>query len=148
MPDDKEDLDDKTAAQSGEAESSTADEQETVESSASESSTEEKDEKTLSDVVKDAAKGKATDSSTDGEGEAEEKADENTDLASEADAEKDKDKEQEPDDSKLPFNKHPRFQQIIKERNGLKEDASRLKPLADQSRALSDYCSKNGISDQ
>lgn len=42
------------------------------------------------------------------------------------------------DDDKLPFHKHPRFQQLIEENKG-------LRPLADEAVALQRYCAENNI---
>jgi|GEM_PF-4704047 len=45
----------------------------------------------------------------------------------------------EPNDEQLPFHKHPRFQQLVQEKNSYKEDAS-------QFRAISDYMAQHRLS--
>ncbi len=53
-------------------------------------------------------------------------------------------------DEKLPFNKHPRFQELIKESRELKAvrvQVEQEKPFVESAKALSDFCSKNKIAD-
>lgn len=57
----------------------------------------------------------------------------------------------EEDFSSLPFNKHPRFQQVIKERNEYKQKAQEveeLRPFAEMGQTLNRYCQENAISEQ
>jgi hypothetical protein len=52
------------------------------------------------------------------------------------------------DDSKLPFHKHPRFQQVIKERGDFESKVKELEPAAQRMLAIEDYCRKNQINPQ
>ncbi len=57
-------------------------------------------------------------------------------------------KEGEPtpsDDSKLPFHQHPRWQEVIKERDSLKQATEALKPFIDQQKNLDSYLRTNRI---
>lgn len=53
-----------------------------------------------------------------------------------------------PEDSKLDFNKHPRFQELIKEKNSYKTEIDSLKPMAQRAQALDQYCQQNGVNEQ
>jgi hypothetical protein len=95
----------------------------TVADASSSSATDENDEGLLSvvrDVVKDRAKPDAAASSADG-----------SEVSVGADG---KPLPTEPDNENyldVPFNKHPRFQALITQRNGLREDAGRYKNVVD-----------------
>ena len=52
----------------------------------------------------------------------------------------------EADDAKLPFHKHPRFQQVIQERSAFKRELDTLKPDADEWRAVKTYMDTNSLS--
>jgi hypothetical protein len=49
------------------------------------------------------------------------------------------------DDEKLPFNTHPRFQEVIKQKNAFKAEAEAFKADATQFRAISDYMAQTGL---
>jgi hypothetical protein len=148
MPDDKDiTLSD---AEDGEAvaESSTA--SETVEASQV-----SKDAKTLADVVREtAAKSKTESSTVETEEEPSTEAVDKTEPDDEKETEeKSEDEEKPPEvavvdekDKSLPFHKHPRFQELTKERLAFKKEVEELKPMAEQAKALSEYCHKNSIS--
>src|SRR6266536_1723186 len=118
-----------------------------------------KDAKSLADVVREtAAKSKPEPSTGDSEAVVEEEP--ATEDAAKTEPsnvketeEKGEDEETLPEttvvdekDKSLPFHKHPRFQELTKERSAFKKEVEQLKPLADQAVALSEYCHKNGIS--
>ena len=50
-----------------------------------------------------------------------------------------------PEDAQLQFHKHPRFQEIIKEKNAVKQEFDSVKPLVEQSKALNDFLAQNQI---
>jgi hypothetical protein len=68
-------------------------------------------------------------------------------LASDAQAVKDDGKptDAEVDDAKLPFHKHPRFQQVIKERSAYRQEADTLKPDAEEWRAVRTFMDTNSL---
>jgi hypothetical protein len=47
----------------------------------------------------------------------------------------------------LPFAKHPRWQQVLKERDAQKAEVERLKPLAESARVIASFCQAHGITD-
>jgi len=112
------------------------------------------EEKSLADIASEVAERhktpKETDSSTEKkeapkvpevepeEGDEEEPAPKGKPLEEEEETEDD-------EVAKLPFNKHPRFQQIVKERNESKAELERVKPFAESAQALATYCQQNGI---
>jgi len=49
------------------------------------------------------------------------------------------------DDSKLPFGKHPRFQELVREKNEVKTKLAELTPIAERMRMIEEYCVKNNI---
>lgn len=53
-----------------------------------------------------------------------------------------------PEDAKLPFHKHPRFQEVIRERNESRESLKKAQPLIDQATQLNDFRSQNRVGDQ
>lgn len=53
-----------------------------------------------------------------------------------------------PEDTKLEFHKHPRFQELVNEKNTYKRELDSLKPLAERTQALDSYCRTNGINEQ
>ena len=57
-----------------------------------------------------------------------------------------KDEVKPEDDEKLPFNKHPRFQEVIRQKNAFKAEAEAFKTDATQFRAISDYMAQTGLS--
>jgi len=56
-----------------------------------------------------------------------------------------KDEVKPEEDEKLPFNKHPRFQAVIREKNAYKAEAEAFKADATQFRAISDYMTQTGL---
>jgi hypothetical protein len=56
-----------------------------------------------------------------------------------------KDEAKPEDDEKLPFNKHPRFQEVIRQKNIFKAEAEAHKADATQFRAISDYMAQTGL---
>jgi len=52
------------------------------------------------------------------------------------------------EDKKLPFHKHPRFQEVINEKNQFKQEVEKVKPLVDQATVLNDFMRDNQISPQ
>lgn len=65
------------------------------------------------------------------------------------DGDKDKGKATEPDDSKLPFNNHPRWKEVLAERDTAKTEVARLetewKPIVESQKSITDYCAANNI---
>jgi hypothetical protein len=53
-----------------------------------------------------------------------------------------------PEDEKLDFHKHPRFQELITEKNAIRQEVEQLKPLAQRAKILDDFVQTNGISQQ
>lgn len=51
-------------------------------------------------------------------------------------------------DDKLPFHNHPRFKQVIEERNKFEQELSQYKPDAERMRGVEQYCVKNNIPPQ
>jgi hypothetical protein len=54
----------------------------------------------------------------------------------------------EVDDAQLPFHKHPRFQQVIKERSAYKQELDTVKPDAEEWRAVRTFMDTNALSPQ
>ncbi len=105
--------------------------------------------KTLADVVKEAA-AKSVESSTTTEGEG--STETAVETAPGGEVAPKKDGEEEPaiavadeKDKELPFHKHARFQEIIKERATFKAKADELSPYAERAKAIDTYCQKHGI---
>ncbi len=105
------------------------------------------DEKpTLASIIKDAAAKSVAESSTDEQEEtAEEEGGAKTEPTTETDAKKDEPVVEEKDKT-LPFHKHPRFQEVIKERATFKQKSEELTPFAERARLIDGYCQKHGIS--
>ena len=59
-----------------------------------------------------------------------------------------KKEETPPDDSKLPFHQHPRWQEVIKERDTLKQATEAIKPFVEQQKNLDNYLRSNHISSE
>lgn len=53
-----------------------------------------------------------------------------------------------PEDEKLDFHQHPRFQELIREKNEYKAQLETSKPLAERAKMLDQYCQQNGITEQ
>lgn len=53
-----------------------------------------------------------------------------------------------PEDAKLPFHQHPRFNEVIQEKNRYKQEVEQVKPLVEQSNALNTFMRDNHISTQ
>lgn len=53
-----------------------------------------------------------------------------------------------PEDTKLEFHKHPRFQELVTQKNEATKKVAALEPLAQRAKVLDDYCRDNGISEQ
>ncbi len=148
MGDENENLDAEAEATAEAAESSTADVKDQ-----DASSSEAKDAKpTLASVIKDAAAKSVAESSTDdaeekesGEGSAKT---ESTTEAEDSDKSEKEDKTVVVDekDKELPFHKHPRFQEVIKERSTFKQKSEELTPFAERAKSIDSYCQKHGIS--
>ncbi len=49
-------------------------------------------------------------------------------------------------DAMLPFHKHPRFQEVIKEKNTYKTQLEESKPFVDYAKSVSEFCQKNQVS--
>lgn len=92
------------------------------------------------------------------------KSDSSTDKTTQSTEEKDKtipDKDKTTDttkvddkDKQLPFHNHPRFQELVKEKNDYKtkvetfqQEQDRTKPAIEWAKGFSDYCQKNQIDD-
>lgn len=60
----------------------------------------------------------------------------------------DKQSTDEADDAKLPFHKHPRFQQVIQERSAFKKELESAKPDAEEWRAVRSYMDSNSLTPQ
>lgn len=123
------------------------------------------DNKSLAELVKEKFLPTAADSSTaqDGEGDKTLEGEVKEDTAPKDDEtpidETDKTKEVEddeqpapeadkPGDEKLPFNAHPRFKELVTEKNTLKQELEDVKPLAEAQNTLLQYCETNGISNE
>lgn len=50
-----------------------------------------------------------------------------------------------PEDNKLEFHKHPRFQELVAEKNTFKQEFEKIKPAAEANRALQSFMQSNGI---
>ena len=107
------------------------------------------DKRTLADVVKETAAASESSPETPEEKPADEVVDATAPDDKPAEAKTDEKptepKPAEVDDSKLPFNKHPRFQELIKERNTLREESARLKPEAERAQAIEKFCRQHSI---
>lgn len=57
-----------------------------------------------------------------------------------------KGEEKKDEDSKLPFHDHPRWKEVLGQRNEYEQQVQRLKPLAEQQQSIVDYCTKSGVS--
>lgn len=80
------------------------------------------------------------------EGPADEKKSSDEDKAKEKKAESEKPQPLTDEEiERLPFNKHKRFQQLVKERKEAFETVERTRPLAAQAETLNTYCRTNGI---
>ena len=51
-------------------------------------------------------------------------------------------------DEKLPFNTHPRFKELVQEKNTAREELAAAKPLVEQARVLNDFMRDNQIQPQ
>jgi hypothetical protein len=89
------------------------------------------------DSSDDAAGGDKTDDQDNGQDKVEEKVEDEAPVVTD-----------KPEDAKLDFHKHPRFQELVKEKNESKAKIDELTPLAERTRILDDYVTKNGISQQ
>lgn len=108
--------------------------------------------KTLADVVKETAAASLASQPDKPEDEPPKKVDDKVASVDEPEVDPEKDEVEEDEDGKpklgdenLPFNKHPRFQELIKERNEFKQKVEQYEPAIKRDAALSDYCQKNGI---
>jgi hypothetical protein len=119
------------------------------------------DDKTLAQVVAEAASKHVSSSDTPGKGEdIEDKVEDQNVQTNKVPTEdangKDKPaegqvKSPEDPDAKLPFSKHPRWQEVIKQRNEARtevEELRKLKPQAEVAQRLNKFCADNGVSDQ
>jgi len=150
MPDDKTNLDVKSGT-----ESST----ESGAKGTTESPTEEKGEQTLEQVVEDAAKASVerqskeplkpeTKEETKPEGEDPDEEDEDALAKVKLEETKVEEQTQEDKDSELPFNTHPRFQELVKQKNEFAQQVESLKPQVERVKTLDKYCQDNGITEQ
>lgn len=118
---------------------------------------------TIGDAIAKASKELATEPSTeetekakaDPEEETEETPEEEATPAEESEIEEEEESEEESKDKSLPFNKHPRFQELIKqgktlrsENDTLKQEATVLKAKAATTEALHKYCEANNIAQE
>lgn len=108
--------------------------------------------KSLLDVVKDVVKeeAKADDGKSLDPNKTEDTSKATETLASDKQTVKDdgKQTDAEVDDAQLPFHKHPRFQQVIKERSAYKQEADSLKPDAEEWRAVRTFMDTNALTPQ
>lgn len=58
------------------------------------------------------------------------------------------DTEDESQDEKLPFGKHPRFKKLVSQRNELRSEVERLKPLVEDYQQVQDYMKQNDLAPQ
>lgn len=70
----------------------------------------------------------------------------NDDAESEGEAPEAEATSEESDDANLPFGKHPRWQQVTKERREFKEQVEQLRPAAENFERITSYLSENRIS--
>jgi len=61
---------------------------------------------------------------------------------------KEKTESQKTPDEKLPFHKHPRFQEVITERNKFEEEVKTYKPVAERMLVVEKFCRDNGVTVQ
>lgn len=103
-----------------------------------------KKEPTLSDVIKTAAKldadGKSPVPAKDGSKTEAEKVDDAAKLAADADPNKAK-----VEDKDLPFHNHPRWKEVISERDTLKERVSKLEPDAQQYEKITSFMTQHNL---
>lgn len=52
-----------------------------------------------------------------------------------------------PDDTKLPFHEHPRWKEVLKERDDLKQASEAIRPFIDQQKNLDNYLRSNAITE-
>lgn len=79
---------------------------------------------------------------------------EETDETVESQEEETEEKEEKPpvldkpEDTKLEFHKHPRFQELVTQKNEFQKRIQSLEPQAKRAEVLDSYCRDNGISEQ
>lgn len=62
---------------------------------------------------------------------------------------KDEDEDQPEDpDAEVPFSKHPRWQEVLKQRNELTRKVETLAPLAETGQMLQEFCSANNVTNE
>jgi len=124
-----------------------------------EASSSSEDEKSLSDIVSETAlkhSEKESESSTEKEEASPEDQAAKEEPGKVADkqetqSEKQKtedDKSGKQDDSKLPFHTHPRWKEVLSERDTARAEIAQLKPKVETFDALTRYCQTNGISQE
>lgn len=119
-------------------------------SAGDQSATEAEEAKSLLDVVKDVVKNEAkaaNDRASLDPKQTENNSNATETLASDQQPVKDdgKPEDAEVDDATLPFHKHPRFQQVIKERSAFRQELDTLKPDAEEWRAVRTFMDTNAL---
>ena len=113
-------------------------------------------EKSIADAVRETvAAHKESESSTDEGQEAVEEVEAEKEVTAtepateEEEVEKTETKPEEKpvDDKQLPFSKHPRWKEVLKERDTAREEAEKLKPLAKSAEVISTYCQTNNLTE-
>lgn len=144
MPDDKPISDAKPDAASSAASDAAAqqDDKEVLDSSTKNG----EKEKTLGEIVEEAAKASTAAQAVEEPppGTKEEDAEDKV-VEKEPDDKAEASKSDENADEALPFHKHPRFQEVIKERDTAKDEVEKLRPQAKNAEEIQSYCHKNSI---
>lgn len=73
---------------------------------------------------------------------------EETETEGEEDAEDEESEEESKAKDKVPFHNHPRWKEVLKERDEAKGQIEALKPLAETVTALNTFCQENNISEE
>jgi hypothetical protein len=103
------------------------------------------DVQSLADVVKQAAASATSESSTEVQTEeTETKSAESEEPAEETETAPEEGKKSE-ESKEPPFHEHPRWKEVVKERDTYKEEIAQLKPLAEQTKALHQFLQENEV---
>lgn len=139
------------ATDEAQADTSTATDESSAESSTAETS-EQESERSFFDVINDAANGKTEDSDEDSEEDADAEDSDGKAEKEDADAEDADPAESEAEDEEreedVPFHKHPRWQQMVKERNEYRDQLQDFQPKAEQYQQIERFMETENLSSQ
>lgn len=107
------------------------------------SSASTKDDKPLGDVVREAAAKSEEKASTSEEGEEEEAED-----VEKEESDEDGTAEGEETEKPVPFHNHPRWKEVLKERDTAREEIEQLKPMAETAQILQQFCEANSLTSE